>query len=99
MVDSHPLYSPEERELKAVALDVPNSDIEVEEDSLVQSRVILQMVRMRSYITGKDMEDRSDVSPSTSSLQLQCRLLYIIGHITFEPHYKKKEWKQVNKKH
>ena len=74
----------EERGLEAVALEAPNSDIEEEEDyprsehgdtTDGENEVIY-------YWEGL----RKGVMSHPASLQLQC-LLYIIGHITFEPRY------------
>ena len=74
----------EERGLEAVALDAPNSDIEEEEDyprsehgdtTDGENEVIY-------YWEGL----RKGVMSHPASLQLQC-LLYIIGHIKFEPPY------------
>ena len=88
MEDSHPfgdpLYSPEESEMKAVALESPNSDVEEEEDSSRsehgdttdgENEVIYYWERLRR-----------GVMSHPAPLQLQC-LLYIIGHITFKPPY------------
>uniref|UniRef100_A0A1X7TGU6 Uncharacterized protein n=1 Tax=Amphimedon queenslandica TaxID=400682 RepID=A0A1X7TGU6_AMPQE len=89
MVDSHsPSHSPEERELKAVALETLDSDIEEEEDyprsehgdtTDGENEVIYYW---EGLIKG--------VMSHPATLQLQC-LLYIIGHITFEPHYEPTE--------
>ena len=74
----------EERGLEAVALEVPDSDIEEEEDYYrsehgdttdAENEVIYYWERLRK-----------GVMSHPASLQLQC-LLYIIGHIKFETPY------------